>query len=183
MTTTVAKNVNCHKEGPTEGGKIPYDLYKKKYVTNVTINLKNIGGKNMAVIKELIRKEGNNTLSFGNYELDAKKKVSDFEFNGDLYKVKTFKEITKLEKNGLFVYESVPGTVVTNLKESDNGITFDVEGWEDASITLELEPEMEYKVSIDENSIGQMKTNLGGKLVLSVELNPEQVVNIQVAKL
>ena len=29
---------------------------------------------------------------------------------GDLYKVKTFKEITKLERNGMFVYESVPGT-------------------------------------------------------------------------
>ena len=31
----------------------------------------------------------------------------DFEHQGDLYKVKTFKEITKLERNGMFVYESV----------------------------------------------------------------------------
>ena len=45
----------------------------------------------MAVIKELIRKESNGTLSFGNYELDSKQKLSDFEFEGDLYKVKTFK--------------------------------------------------------------------------------------------
>ena len=29
-----------------------------------------------------------------------------------MYKVKTFREITKLERNDLFVYESVPGTAV-----------------------------------------------------------------------
>ena len=52
----------------------------------------------MAVVKELIRKESDGTLSFGNYEFDTKQKLSDFEFEGDLYKVKTFKEITKLEK-------------------------------------------------------------------------------------
>ena len=52
----------------------------------------------MAVIKELIRKESDGTLSFGNYDFDTKQKKSDFEFEGDLYKVKTFKEITKLEK-------------------------------------------------------------------------------------
>lgn len=52
----------------------------------------------MAVIKELIRKESDGTLSFGNYEFDTKQKLSDFEYEGDLYKVKTFKEITKLEK-------------------------------------------------------------------------------------
>ena len=62
----------------------------------------------MAVISELIRTEADGTISFGNYELDQKTKVSDFEHKGDLYKVKTFKEITKLERNGMFVYESVP---------------------------------------------------------------------------
>mgnify|MGYP000779019255 CR=1 FL=1 len=62
----------------------------------------------MAVVEQLIRKEKDGTLSFGNYELATKSKVSDFEYEGDLYKIKTFKEITKLEKNGMFVYESVP---------------------------------------------------------------------------
>ena len=51
----------------------------------------------MSVINELIRTEANGTLSFGNYSLAAKSKVEDFEHEGDLYKVKTFKEITKLE--------------------------------------------------------------------------------------
>lgn len=137
----------------------------------------------MAVIKELIRKESNGTLSFGNYEFDTKQKLSDFEFEGDLYKVKTFKEITKLEKNGLFVYESVPGTVVTNLKVTDKETTFSVEGWEDSSITLELEPEAEYKVYVDGTNVGKMKTNLGGKLVLSIEINPGQASEIRVVKL
>ena len=64
----------------------------------------------MPVVKELIRSEQDGSLSFGNYQLDTKSKVSDFEHCGDSYKVKTYNEITKLEKNGSFVYESVPGT-------------------------------------------------------------------------
>ena len=137
----------------------------------------------MAVIKELIRKEDDGTLSFGNYEFDTKQKLSDFEFEGDFYKVKTFKEITKLERNGLFVYESVPGTVVTGLKVTDEEIVFSVEGLEDASITLELEPETEYKVYVYGTNIGKMKTNLGGKLVLSIEINPGQTYQIRVVTL
>lgn len=137
----------------------------------------------MSVIKELIRKEDNGTLSFGNYEYDTKQKKSDFEFEGDLYKVKTFKEITKLEKNGLFVYESVPGTVVTELKVTEKETSFSVEGLEDTSITLELEPETEYKVYVDDTSFDKMKTNLGGKLVLSLEIDAGQVTKIRVVKL
>ncbi len=137
----------------------------------------------MPVIKELIRKEDDGTLSFGNYEYDSKQKKSDFEFEGDLYKVKTFKEITKLEKNGLFVYESVPGTVVTELKATDSEVCFSVEGLEDTSITLELEPETEYKVYVDDTSFDKMKTNLGGKLVLSLEMDAGQVAKIRVVKL
>ena len=46
----------------------------------------------MAVIEALIQKEENGTLSFGNYDLETKTKLSDFEYNGDIYKIKTFKE-------------------------------------------------------------------------------------------
>ena len=58
----------------------------------------------MAVISELIRTEENGKLSFGDYTLAAKAKLDNFEKDGDIYKVKTFKEITKLERNGLFVH-------------------------------------------------------------------------------
>ena len=136
----------------------------------------------MAVVTELIRTEENGTISFGNYELDSKTKLDNYEFGGDIYKVKTFKEITKLEKNGGFVYESVPGSTVTNFKAENDEVTFDVEAKEDVQITLELEAGQEYVTLIDGNSAGSVKTNLGGKLNLSVELNPGQVSKIKVEK-
>jgi hypothetical protein len=137
----------------------------------------------MSVIDQLIREESNGTISFGNYKLETKTKVSDFEHNGDLYKVKTFKEITKLERNGMFVYESVPGTTVDNLSITEKEMKFTVEGYEDAQITLELEAEKEFKVFIDDINVGKMKTNLGGKLVFSVELNENAKSAIRVVKL
>ena len=99
-----------------------------------------------------------------------------------MYKVKTFREITKLERNGMFVYESVPGTAVTNMVASENGVEFEVEGPEDAEITLGLMEETEYDVFVAGKSIGQMKTNLGGKLTLSVELDPETPVAVKVSR-
>lgn len=136
----------------------------------------------MAAISELIRTEANGTLSFGDYTLGAKAKLDNYDFNGDKYKVKTFKEITKLERNGLFVYESVPGTAVTDFKQTENTVAFTVEGPEDAQITLELEEETEYEISIDGKSAGTMKTNLGGKLSMSVELEGADKVAIKVEK-
>ena len=136
----------------------------------------------MAVIKELIRTEENGTISFGDYELAQKSKISDYQYQGDMYKVKTFKEITKLERNGMFVYESVPGTSVLHFTESADGVSFEVEGDEDAQITLELEEDTEYEVFIAGKSIGKMKTNLGGKLNISVELSGAGEVNVKVVK-
>ena len=96
----------------------------------------------MAVVKELIRTEENGAISFGDYELAQKSKLSDYQHQGDMYKVKTFKEITKLERNGMFVYESVPGTAVFNLTQSEAQMDFHVEGPEDAQITVEMEPDI-----------------------------------------
>ena len=136
----------------------------------------------MSVIDELIRKEDNGALSFGNYELETKTKLSDFEVNGDLYKVKTFKEITKLEKNGMFVYESVPGTAVHNFKVTENTVAFSVAGKEEPQITVELEPETEYTIFLDGLNAGTMKTNLGGKLVLSVEISNGGSEEVKIVK-
>ena len=135
----------------------------------------------MAAVKELIRNEADGTLSFGDYTLSEKTKKDGYEFEGDLYKVKTFKEITKLEKNEMFVYESVPGTAAYHLNATDTGISFSVEGPEDAQITLELEEETEYEITVDGASAGKMKTNLGGKLTVSVELG-EKPVEVQIQK-
>ena len=136
----------------------------------------------MSVITELIRSEADGTLSFGNYELDSKSKKQDFEHQGDLYKVKTFKEITKLERNGMFVYESVPGTTVDHLQVTENGMTFQVEGAVDAQITVEMEADTEYDISIDGADAGKMKTNLGGKLSFSAELGGDKAVYVEIKK-
>lgn len=137
----------------------------------------------MAIVSELIREESDGSISFGDYSLAAKSKKDDFKHAGDLYKVKTFKEITKLERNGAFVYESVPGTAVNSLKLSENGVSFLVEGFEDAQVTLELEPETEYDIKVDGNNAGTMKTNLSGKLSLSVEIDEGKSIPVEVTRL
>lgn len=137
----------------------------------------------MSIVKELIRTEDNGTISFGNNELQEKSKLDNYEFDGDMYKIKTFREITKLERNGLFVYESVPGTVVEEFTEAESGVEFFVEGSEDAQITLGLEADAEYEVLVDGENIGEMKTNLGGKLSLSVELSNMSRVKVKVIRL
>ncbi len=124
----------------------------------------------MAVIEGLIRIEDDGTISFGNHLLDTKTKLDNVEYNGDIYKVKTYNEITKLERNGMFVYESVPGTTVHNYRMDDGVVVFKVEGDKDSQVTLELEPATEYKVYVNDVTIGSMKTNISGKLSVSVEL-------------
>ena len=136
----------------------------------------------MATVKELLRAEEDGTLSFGDYTLASKTKLDNYEFEGDLYKVKTFSEITKLEKNGMFIYESVPGSAVENFKETEKGVSFQVSAPEDVQFTLELEPESEYEVLIDGESAGKMTTNLSGKLSVSIELNPDENASVNVVK-
>lgn len=136
----------------------------------------------MAVVEELIRTETDGAVSFGNHKLAAKAKIEDFEHAGDLLKVKTYNSITKLEKNGMFTYESVPGTSVNNFMEKEDGVSFQVEGDEDAQITVGLEDETEYEVFINDESIGRMKTNLGGKLSVSVELAGAGEVSVRIVK-
>ena len=136
----------------------------------------------MATVKELLRAENDGTLSFGDYTLASKTKLDNYEFEGDIYKVKTFAEITKLEKNGLFVYESVPGSTMENFKATDSEVTFKVSAPEDVQFTLELEPESEYEVFLGGESAGKMTTNLSGKLSVSVELAGDESADVKVVK-
>ncbi len=136
----------------------------------------------MAAVKELLKAEADGTLSFGDYTLDSKTKLDGFEFQGDLYKVKTFSEITKLEKNGMFVYESVPGTAVESFKATEEEVSFKVSGTQDAQFMLELEADSEYTVYMDGADAGEMKTNLSGKLSVSAELEPDKCVEVKVIK-
>ena len=137
----------------------------------------------MAVVEELIRSESDGAISFGNHKLEKKAKVEDYQHGGDLLKVKTYREITKLEKNGSFLYESVPGTSVLEFTEKPDGVEFVVEGDEDAQITVGLADDRAYEVFVGGESIGAIKTHFGGKLSLSVELETAGEVPVKIVKI
>ncbi len=119
---------------------------------------------------DLLRSESDGSISFGDHTLKEKSKVEDFPHAGDLLKCKTYCDITKLEKNGMFLYESVPGTSVENFSEREDGISFTVKGSQDAQITLGMADDTLYEIEINGESTGTVKTNLGGKLSFSVSL-------------
>lgn len=136
----------------------------------------------MAIVEQLIRSENDATLSFGNYELAEKAKVEDFPFAGSSYKVKTFQGITRLEKDGMFAYESVPGTSVNGFVANENGVEFLVSGKEDAQLTVGLSEDETYNVFVNGEKVGDMKTNMSGKLSISVELGEGAEVFVKITK-
>lgn len=136
----------------------------------------------MAAVEELLRSEADGSVSFGNHRLAQKAKLEDFRHGGNLLKVKTYNEITRLEKDGLFLYESVPGTSVLHFTETADGVDFIVEGDEDAQITVGLADETDYEVLIGGENVGIMKTGLGGKLSMSVELANAGEVHVQIKR-
>ena len=129
----------------------------------------------------VIRQE-ENRLFFGDHRLAEKTKEKDFTFEGGSLSVKTYNEITKLERNEQFVYESVPGTTVSDFEMTGETVSFSVEGDDSAEITLGLLPETEYKITVSDKDFGTMKTNLGGKLTVSVELGDGKKVSVLAKK-
>ena len=69
-----------------------------------------------------------------------------------------------------------------NLMVTENEMSFTAEGLSDSQITVELEPETEYTIFIDGKNAGRMKTNLGGKLVLSLEAKGMSSSDIDIKK-
>lgn len=136
----------------------------------------------MAAVKELLKIEASGAISFGDYTLASKTKLDGFEYQGDIYKVKTYNEITKLEKNEMFVYESVPGTAVEEFKASEEGVSFKVFGVGNAQFTIGLAETSAYEVFVNGESVGQMTTNLSGKLSASVDLDEETGVEVKIEK-
>ena len=136
----------------------------------------------MSVIKDLITEDGNGAVSFGNYELDQKAKKSDYEVRGDRYKVKTFRETTRLECNDALVYESEPGTAVHGFVRNEEGVSFCVECPEDCQIVLGLTDEATYRVMVDGRDTGMMDTGRGGKLVLSVPVGESGSAKVEVIR-
>lgn len=137
----------------------------------------------MITVKELISAGEDKTIQFGDYSLDAKNKKDGFEFFGDIYKVKTFKDITKLEKNEMFAFESVPGSAVTGYAATNEQITFEAYGEGDVQFTLGVEPETSYEVYVNGESIGEVSTNVSGKLSISAELDTDRATKVKVVKI
>ena len=129
----------------------------------------------MAIVKEGIILENDNTLSFGDYTRADKLKVEDFKVNDDTYKVRTHKEVTRLSKDGTLVLETVPGATVHNFKVGDKVISFSMEG------NGELEPGFHYSVYVDDVNLGKIKANLSGKINFSVELS-ERPQDVKIEK-
>lgn len=131
----------------------------------------------MAIVVEALRLENDKTLSFGNYIVKEKQKVVDFDVDGDIYKIRTHNEVTRLSKNGKLLLETVPGATVHNLKVTDKLTTFSIEGFEDTLVTLELDSDANYSIYVNDVNIDKVKTGLSGKINFSVELNsqPQQV--------
>ena len=59
---------------------------------------------------------------------------------------------------------------------------FEVEAANDVEFTLELEAGTEYDITIGGENAGRMKTNLGGKLSIGVELDEGVPVKVSVKK-
>ncbi|ONI47020.1 endosialidase [Candidatus Epulonipiscioides saccharophilum] len=131
----------------------------------------------MAIVEELIRVNGDGSLSFGNYLLPAKDKIEDFVIDGVSFKAKTFNEVTKLKREGKLVYESIPGTAVHNFSISDDKVCFDIEGYAPTGITLELTPSTTYQFKVDDEEVALVKTSATGKVTLHIDAveNPQGV--------
>jgi hypothetical protein len=132
------------------------------------------------IVEEIIRIEDDKTLSFGNYVVKEKQKITDFDVDGDIYKIRTHNEVTRLSKNGKIVLETVPGAAVFNLSVTDKKVTFKTEGYKSTLITLELEPNESYAIYIDDVYVDKEKANMSGKISFSIDLNDKpQSVRIE----
>ena len=122
---------------------------------------------------EIISSEPNGSLRFGDHTLTAKQKSDDYEVNGDVYRVKSHSEITRAEKNGKLLFESVPGTSVRDFSLDEKCCEFLMNGRDNTRVTIELEPEREYRIYIDGVNAGNSMSNRSSKLSFSVDLHNE----------
>lgn len=75
-----------------------------------------------------------------------------------------------------------PAPGVLDFVETEDGVTFTVEADEDAQITVGLKEDTEYDVTVDNVNIGTMKTNLSGKLSISIELANAGEIAVKIVK-
>ncbi|MCL2415435.1 MAG: endosialidase [Defluviitaleaceae bacterium] len=124
----------------------------------------------------------NNSMSFGNYKATDKIKVDDFEHNGNIYLVRTHKDVTRLVKNGELLCETVPGATVHNFSVDDKICRFEIEGIGNCQITLCLEPLVEYTLKIGDDRPIALTNNASGKITFSISLNEKTAQRVEIQK-
>ena len=82
----------------------------------------------------------------------------------------------------MFVYESVPGTTVSNFTETDEGITCRLEGYKASQVTVQLEENTAYKIYEDGEVTGEITTNISGKLGMNfIRILPGDKVTLELS--
>ena len=69
---------------------------------------------------------------------------------------------------------------LSTIKETADEVSFFVDGTTQTQITLELEPNKEYKVVVGQADLGVSKTDVGGKLTFDVELSEGSLVQVKI---
>jgi hypothetical protein len=121
-------------------------------------------------VEEIINHH-NNVLNFGNYNLTQKHKEDNFEFAGNIYKIKTYRDITRLEKNGIMIFESTPGTSVINFNYVQDEVFFGISGMQSTIVTMKMKENQFYDLRIDDNIFDTIRTNEFGKLSFNLFLS------------
>ena len=112
-------------------------------------------------------------LSFGNYTAKEKIKVNDFEHMGNIYSLRSHNQVTRLEKNGEMLIETVPGAAISNFTLDDAICSFDIAGAANVQVTLGLAPEVTYHLRVAGDVSEEITANRSGKLSFGAELSRE----------
>ena len=123
------------------------------------------------VIKEGIRVETDNVFSFGDFTAATKLKINSFEIGGDLYNLRSHAESTRIEKNGALLFEAIPGATCFYFRQNENQTAFSAAGLGATQITLELEPNTEYTLTVGTAKPTAVKTSSTGKISFNANLN------------
>lgn len=124
----------------------------------------------MAPVSKGIENNGSK-LNFGDYTSMEKIKLDNFAVGGNIYKIKTCNEITRLEKNGKLLFESAPGSTVYDFEMTENLVEFSCEGHGNTFVTLELLPQTDYNIYVGETFDAKMTSNISGKVSVEAELS------------
>ena len=114
-------------------------------------------------------------LNFGNYAVTEKIKINDFEHMGNVYSLRAHDQVTRLEKNGELLLETVPGSAIFDFVFDEKGCAFVIESNTGVQVTLGLAPETAYDLAIFDakgaETHEEIETNRSGKLSFGVELS------------